>query len=101
MPLYILLDSTLQPRELLRGIAPEWVAQYIIPSLLLGLIVILPLLVLRRYRLNAREVVLALFTVLIVSAVVFTLTGFFFRGPGFRLYWPWNMPNGYSPFDNL
>jgi hypothetical protein len=101
MPLYILLDNSLQPRELLRGITPDWVAQFVIPSLVLGLIVLLPLLVLRRYRPDAREVVLALFTVLIVSAVVFTLTGFFFRGPGFRLYWPWNMPNGYSPFDNL
>jgi len=32
---------------------------------------------------------------------VFTLTGFLFRGPGFKLYWPWDMPGGYNPFDNL
>jgi hypothetical protein len=101
MPLYILFDNALPPRELLRGIAPEWIAQYLIPGLLMGVIVLLPLLALRRYRPSAREVVLALFTVLLVSAVVFTVSGFFFRGPGFRLYWPWNMPNGYSPFDNL
>jgi hypothetical protein len=44
---------------------------------------------------------LLLFTVLLVSAFVFTLAGFFFRGPGFELYLPWNMPGGYSPFDNL
>jgi len=47
------------------------------------------------------EVVLVLVTILFVSAVVFTLTGFFFRGPGFRLYWPWDMPGGYSPWNNL
>ena len=55
----------------------------------------------RRARPDAREIVLVLFTMLFVSALVFTITGFFFRGPGFRLYWPWDMPGGYSPFDNL
>jgi hypothetical protein len=44
---------------------------------------------------------LVLFTLLFVSAIVFTLTGFLFRGPGFKLYWPWDMPGGYNPFDNL
>jgi hypothetical protein len=29
------------------------------------------------------------------------LTGFLFRGPGFQLYLPWNMPGGYNPFNNL
>jgi hypothetical protein len=29
------------------------------------------------------------------------VTGFLFRGPGFKLYWPWNMPEGYNPFDSL
>lgn len=101
MPLYILMDNAFPPRELLRGIAPEWIAQFAIPGLLMGLLVLLPMLVLRRYRPDAREVMLALFTILFVSALVFTLTGFFFRGPGFRLYLPWDMPGGYSPFDNL
>src|SRR3990170_4994705 len=101
MPIYILLDSTFPPRELLRGITPAWVSQVIIPALSMGLIVAVPLLALWRQKPNAREVMLALFTILFVSAFVFTLTGFFFRGPGFRLYWPWEMPGGYSPFDNL
>jgi hypothetical protein len=48
-----------------------------------------------------REVMLVLFTVLFIGAIVFTLTGFLFRGPGFELYWPWNMPGEYSPWDNL
>ncbi len=101
MPVYVLLDNAFPPRELLRGLTPDWVAQIIIPALMMGLIVSAPPLALRRYRPNAREMMIALFTLLFVSAVVFTLIGFFFRGPGFHLYWPWNMPGGYSPLDNL
>ena len=44
---------------------------------------------------------LVLFTMLLVSAIGLTLTGFLFRGPGFRLYVPWDMPNGYNPFNGL
>jgi menaquinol-cytochrome c reductase cytochrome b/c subunit len=101
MPTYILMDNFFPPRELLRGVAPDFVAQVIIPALILGSIVLLPLFVLRRSNPTAREVVLTLFTMLFVSAIIFTLTGFLFRGPGFDLYLPWNMPGGYSPFDNL
>ena len=101
MPLFILADHLIQPRELLRGVAPDFVVQVLLPAFVLGLIVGLPLLVLRRSRPTAREVVLVMFTLLFVSAIIFTLTGFLFRGPGFELYWPWNMPGGYSPFDNL
>jgi hypothetical protein len=67
----------------------------------MGIILLLPLLVLWRSKPNAREVVLVLFTMLFVSAIVFTLTGFLFRGPGFKLYLPWDMPGGYNPFQNL
>ncbi len=101
MPAYILFDNAFPPRELLRGLAPDWVAQVLIPSLIMGAIIALPLLVLRRYKPDSREVMLVLFTLLFVSAVVFTLVGFFFRGPGFHLYWPWDMPDGYSPLNNL
>jgi hypothetical protein len=64
-------------------------------------IVLLPLFVLRRYQPTAREVVMVLFTMLFVSAIIFSLTGFLFRGPGFKLYLPWNMPGGYNPLNNL
>lgn len=101
MPAFILLDNNFPPRELLRGIVPDLVAQALVPGLILTIIVLLPLVVLARSKPSAREVVLVMFTMLIVSAVVFTLTGFFFRGPGFELYLPWNMPGGYNPFNNL
>ncbi|MDD2694306.1 MAG: hypothetical protein PHD58_00085 [Anaerolineales bacterium] len=101
MPAFILLDNAFPPRELLRGMAPDFIAQFAIPAVVMGLIVAAPVLALRRQRPTMREVMLVLFTMLFVSAIVFTVTGFFFRGPGFRLYWPWDMPGGYSPFDNL
>ena len=101
MPAFIVLDNLFPPRELLRGIVPDFVAQSLIPALILALIVLVPLLILLRWKPNAREVMLTLFTVLFISAVLFTISGFFFRGPGFKLYWPWDMPNGYNPLNNL
>lgn len=98
---FIMLDSFIQPRELLRGVVPEFISQVILPGFLMTLIVCLPLLVLMRSKPSARDVMLVLFTILFVSAVVFTLTGFLFRGPGFKLYWPWDMPGNYNPFMNL
>lgn len=101
MPLLILADNALNLRESLRGSAPDIVSQMILPALILALIVVLPALVLMRSRPTPRELMLCLFTVMIVSAVIFTLSGFLFRGPGFKLYLPWQMPGGYNPLDSL
>jgi uncharacterized protein with PQ loop repeat len=101
MPTYILSDSTFPVRELLRGQLPDFVLQMVFPAIIMGVIVLLPLVALFRTKPTTREIMLVLFTVLFVGAIVFTLTGFLFRGPGFELYWPWNMPGDYSPFDNL
>jgi menaquinol-cytochrome c reductase cytochrome b/c subunit len=101
MPAYILLDNTFSLREILRGSVPDWVAQMLLPGLIMVIIVTLPALVIWRRKATAREFMLVLFTVLFVSAVVFTLTGFFFRGPGFKMYLPWQMPNNYNPLDGL
>lgn len=98
---FILLDNFLAPREALRGLAPDFLVQVVLPGTVMAIIVILPLLILMRSKPTAREMLLVLFTILFVSALVFTLTGFLFRGPGFKLYWPWNMPNNYNPFNNL
>jgi len=62
---------------------------------------LLPVLVLGFKKPTVREVMLALFTVMFVAAIVFTLSGFLFRGPGFKMYLPWQMPNGYNPFNGL
>lgn len=101
MPLYIYLDTSFPIREIYRGQLPDFFLNTVVPALLMAVIVLLPLLVLSRYKPSAREITMMLFTVLFTSAIIFTLVGFLFRGPGFELYWPWGMPEGYSPWDNL
>jgi uncharacterized protein with PQ loop repeat len=101
MSAYIALDNAFSLRELLRGAVPMWVAQGLLPGAILAVLVALPAVVLWRRKASAREVLLALFTVMFVSAIVYTVSGFLFRGPGFRLYWPWQMPGGYNPWDSL
>lgn len=101
MPLYIWLDNTFPLRELLRGQLPDFILQMAIPAVIMGIIVIIPLLALVKTKPTPRDIMLVLFTVLFIGAIVFTLTGFLFRGPGFELYFPWNMPGDYSPWNNL
>jgi hypothetical protein len=101
VPAYIILDNTFSLRELLRDSAPQWVAQGLLPAIILAFIVGIPVLFLLRSKATTREVMLALFTVMLISAVIFTVSGFLFRGPGFKLYWPWEMPNGYNPWDDF
>ena len=101
MPAYIVLDNAFSVRELLRDVVPQWVAQGLIPGFILGILVILPILFLVRLRPSRREIILVLFTVMFVSAVIYTISGFFFRGPGFKLFWPWEMPGGYNPLEGL
>lgn len=98
MPAYILLDNIFTLRELLREFVPTWVAQGLLPGLILFLLISLPLLVLWRLKANRRDIMLALFTLMIVSAFVFTISGFLLRGPGFKMFLPWEMPDGYNPW---
>jgi menaquinol-cytochrome c reductase cytochrome b/c subunit len=97
----ILLDNAFSLRELLRGRAPDWLAQGLLPAAILLAVVAVPPLVVWLRKGTLRELTLALFTVMFVSAIVFTLSGFLFRGPGFKMYLPWQMPNGYNPWDGL
>jgi hypothetical protein len=101
MPAYIVLDDMFTLRELLRESAPQWLAQGLLPAGIMALLIVIPLLVLWRMKATRREIMLALFTMMLTSAVVFTISGFLFRGPGFKLYWPWEMPAGYNPWAEL
>jgi menaquinol-cytochrome c reductase cytochrome b/c subunit len=101
MPLLIVGDNVFNLRESLRSVTPEFVSQMLLPLLIVTLAAWLPSLVLWRWKPTPREIMLCLFTVMIVAAVVFTVSGFLFRGPGFKLYLPWQMPNGYDPLSGL
>jgi quinol-cytochrome oxidoreductase complex cytochrome b subunit len=101
MPLLIVLDNAFNLRESLRGLAPEVVSQIILPGLIVTLAAWLPAIVMIRGHPTPREILLCLFTVMVVAAVIFTLSGFLFRGPGFKLFWPWAMPDGYNPLNGL
>jgi hypothetical protein len=101
MAAYIALDNAFSLRELLRDLTPQWVAQGLLPAAILALLVVIPVVVLLTFRPSRSEVILVLFTMLMVSAFVYTLSGFLFRGPGFKLFLPWSMPDGYNPWDGL
>lgn len=97
---YVAADHLLSWRESLRGVVPGWVGEGVVPIGLMALLVALPVLALRG-RADRRELALLLFSLLLTAAFVFTVVGFFWRGPGFELYWPWQMPGGYNPLDSL
>lgn len=101
MPAYIALDNVFSLRELFRDNAPQWVAQGLLPAGILFVLVAIPPLILWFMKADWHDLMLALFTIMFVSAVVFTVSGFLFRGPGFKLYWPWEMPDGYNPWRDL
>ena len=101
MPAYILLDNAFSLREILRPVAPIWVAQGLVPAVILTVLVGIPVIILRRLKATRRDYMLALFTVMFTAAVIFTISGFLFRGPGFKLYFPWQMPDGYNPWQDL
>ena len=100
--IYVFVDSRLQPT--LRAKLPTLVATWLWPGVVLAVLGVVPVLVLYRKtsgRLTARQVVLLLFTELLAAGLVLTAVGFFFRGPDFELFWPWKMPGGYNPLNNL
>jgi menaquinol-cytochrome c reductase cytochrome b/c subunit len=98
---FVFLDNAFSLREALRNIVPVWVAQGLLPTLIIALIVMIPAFVLSQRKASTRDLMLALFTIMLFAALVFTLSGFFLRGPGFKMYLPWEMPNGYNPLDGL
>lgn len=101
MPAYIVLDNTYTMREILRDKVPQWIAQGLVPGGLLLVLALVPVLILVFQKPSRREIILVLFTIIIVAAFVFTISGFLFRGPGFKLYPPWDMPDGYNPWDDF
>ncbi len=97
LPVLVLLDSHIGDRpaisrQLLPDTIPALVSGVIIP---LGIIAALGGLlgfVLWRISASTREVMIALFTVFIVSVIVLTVIALIFRGPYMHIYWPGRWP---------
>jgi hypothetical protein len=91
VPALLALDSLVGVRSVWPDV-PPLMAGTIIPLGTIFVLMALLYLSLRRIKASTREIMIAYFTVLVVSLVVLTLTMILFRGPGMHLYWPWAMP---------
>jgi quinol-cytochrome oxidoreductase complex cytochrome b subunit len=77
-------------QELLSHVEPM-VAGVLIPGAALTWLVILPYLDRSKgWRIRDRKVVVIVFTAIAVAALVLTVIGTFFRGPGWSWVWPWH-----------
>ena len=92
----ILFDEYVRVRSLVS--TPEVVPAWIVPVVVIGGLTFLLYRLLRRWRPNRREIMIGLFTGFVVSYVVTTIVGIFFRGFGMHLTWPWELPPGALPF---
>jgi len=76
-------------QELLSHVQPM-VAGVIVPAAALVWLMFLPYLDLGKgWRIRDRKVVVIVFTTIAVAALVLTVIGTFFRGPGWSWVWPW------------
>jgi quinol---cytochrome c reductase cytochrome c subunit, bacillus type len=76
-------------QELLSHVQPM-VAGVIVPTAALVWLVFLPYLDRGKgWRIRDRKVVVVVFTVIAIAALVLTIVGTFFRGPGWTWAWPW------------
>ncbi len=96
IPALIIFDEFVRVRSIIRE--PEIFPAWIIPSGIIGLLVALLYILIKRWRPNRREVLIGLFTGFVVSYLLMTIVGTFFRGLGMHLTLPWNLPPGALSF---
>ena len=92
----ILFDEYVRVRALISE--PEILPGWIIPLVVTGGLIALLYLLIRRWHPSTREVMIGLFTAFVVSYIILTGAGIFFRGLGMHLTWPWDLPPGALPF---
>ncbi len=90
-PLLIILDEfVIKTGGLSLGTQPL-IAQGLIPTVILMVAVIgIYMIIRRRFSTTNNEAVQAVFVLLVVTLVVMTVVGVWFRGPGMELVVPWN-----------
>lgn len=92
----ILFDEFVRVRSLIGE--PEIWPGWIIPIVVIGGLMALLYLIIRRWRPSTREVLIGLFTAFVVTYFVLIISSLFFRGLGMHLTWPWELPPGALPF---
>lgn len=92
----ILFDEYIRVRSLIQE--PEIWPGWLIPlAVIFGLSALLYFL-LRRWRPTTREMLIGFFTAFVVTYILLTIVGLFFRGLGMHLTLPWNLPPGALTF---
>ncbi len=92
----ILFDEYVRVRSLIKE--PEIFPGWIIPVIVMGGLMVLLYVFIRRWRPSSREVLIGLFTAFAVTYVMLTVVSLFFRGFGMHLTWPWDLPPGALSF---
>jgi menaquinol-cytochrome c reductase cytochrome b/c subunit len=77
-------------QELLAHMQPQ-VAGILVPGVVLAFLVLLPFIDRAKgWRIRDRKMVVAIFTVVAITALLLTLIGSLFRGPHWTFVWPWH-----------
>ncbi|MDP7469853.1 MAG: menaquinol-cytochrome C reductase, partial [Dehalococcoidia bacterium] len=92
----ILFDQYIRVRALISE--PEIIPGWIIPIGVMGLLSVGLYAVIRPFRPNTREVLVAYFTGFVVTFFILTIASTFFRGLGMNLTLPWDLPPGALSF---
>jgi menaquinol-cytochrome c reductase cytochrome b/c subunit len=92
----VLFDAYFPVRSLVPE--PPFIAEWIIPVGVIGGLVLLLYLLVRRLKATRREIMVGLFTAFVTTYFVLTIIATFFRGHGMALTWPWELPPGALPF---
>jgi len=90
VPLWILLDEfAIGPGGWLPGTAPVIGSGFVPFAIFVAAIVAFYVFLKRVFSASKNETVQAIFVLLVVSFVILTITGVWFRGAGMTLVWPW------------
>ena len=92
----IMFDEHIGVRSLISK--PEIFPGWIIPIAVIGGLIVLLYVLIRRWRPSTREVLIGLFTAFVVTYFLLIINATFFRGLGLNLVWPWDLPPGALPF---
>ena len=92
----VLFDEFVRVKSIVSqpAIIPGW----LIPIGVIGGLMVLLYVLIRRWRPSTREVMVGLFTGFVVTYIILTISGTLFRGIGMHLTWPWDLPPGALPF---